>query len=125
MNSYDILAIMYYAVLAFLVIGTVWFALDLEFNKNHLTNATPIKFKEFRKWYIVAPDKYLLMDTYAVRKDCMITIIFNNPIDAIRYRRFSKKIRQGESLDKYMKYVNKDMNKDMNKAYNQVKSKIK
>ena len=111
MDSFDILAIMYYVVLAFFVIGTVWFVLDLEFNKNHLTNATPVKFKEFRKWYIVAPNQYLLMDAYAYRKDCNLTIIFNNPIDAIRYRSFAKKMKQGECIDKYMKYVQKDMNK--------------
>ena len=117
MNSFDILAIMYYIVLAFFCIGTIWFVLDLEFNKNHLMNATPVKFKEFRKWYIVAPDKYLLMDTYAVRKDCMITIIFNNPIDALRYRHFAKKVKQDGCLEKYMKYVQKDMNK----VYNRIK----
>mgnify|MGYP003290279922 CR=1 FL=1 len=121
MDSFDILAIMYYAVLAFLVIGTVWFVLDLEFNKNHLTNATPVKFKEFRKWYVVAPDKYLLMDTYAFRKDCFITVIFNNPIDALRYRSFAKKVRKNNNLEEYQKYVQKDMNA----VYEMVKNKKK
>ena len=121
MNSFDILAIMYYAVLVFLVIGTIWFVLDLEFNKNQLTNATPIKFKEFRKWYIVTPNKYLLMDTYAVRKDCMLTIIFNNPIDALRYRSFAKKVRKNNNLEEYQKYVQKDMNVVYEKVKNQKK----
>lgn len=117
MSSFDILALVYYFGLGVLLIGVLWFVLDLEFNKSHLTNATPVKFKEFRKWYIVAPNQYLLMDTYAYRKDCAITIIFNNPIDAIRYRHFAKKMCQGVCLDKYMKYVQKDMNK----AYKQIK----
>ena len=117
MNSFDILALVYYFGLGVLVFGVVWFVLDLEFNKNHLTNATPVKFKEFRKWYIVAPNQYLLMDAYAYRKDCNLTIIFNNPIDAIRYRSFAKKMKKNVCLDKYMKYIKKDMDN----TYNQIK----
>ena len=121
MNSFDILAIIYYVVFGVLLIGTIWFVLDLEFNKNHLMNATPVKFKEFRKWYVVAPDKYLLMDTYAFRKDCFISVIFNNPIDALRYRSFAKKVRKSNNLEEYQKYVKKDMDA----VYQMVKSKKK
>ena len=111
MNSFDILALTYYFGLGVLLIGTIWFVLDLEFNKNHLTNATPVKFKEFKTWYLVAPHAYLLMDTYAYRKDCCITIIFNNPIDAIRYRSFAKKTKKTISVEKYKECVKADMNR--------------
>ena len=78
MNSFDILAIIYYVVFGVLLIGTIWFVLDLEFNKNHLMNATPVKFKEFRKWYVVAPDKYLLKAFLIMQLCSMLPILSMN-----------------------------------------------